>query len=69
LYHLFVLGDSVILILRVRQKSVVGREYAPLHTGASITRANSRNGVLPTRELEKAENNRTKSRHAVKRDG
>jgi hypothetical protein len=52
LYHLFVLRDSVILILRLRQESVAGQEYARLHTGASITRANSGNGVLPTRELE-----------------
>jgi hypothetical protein len=64
LYHLFVLRDSVILILRVRQKSVAGHEYARLHTGASITRANSGNGALPTREAEQSENNETKSRHA-----
>jgi hypothetical protein len=57
------------LILRVRQKSVAGHEYAPLHTGASITRANSGNGVLPIREAEQSENNETTSRHAVKRDG
>jgi hypothetical protein len=37
LYHLSVLRDSLILILRVRQKSVVGHEYARPHTGASIT--------------------------------
>jgi hypothetical protein len=37
LYHLSVLRNSIILILRVRQKSLVGHEYARLHTGASIT--------------------------------
>src|SRR5215472_1461971 len=57
LYHLFVLRDSVILILRVRQKGVADDEYAQLHTGASITRANSGNGALPTREAEQSENN------------
>jgi len=37
LYYLPVLRDSIILILRVRQKSVAGQEYARLRTGASIT--------------------------------
>jgi hypothetical protein len=69
LYHLPVLRDSVILILRIRQESGAGHEYARPHIGASITRANSGNGVLPTAELEQGENNETKSRHAVKRDG
>jgi hypothetical protein len=46
------------LILRVRQKSVAGHEYARLHTGASITRANSGNGVLPIREAEQSEKQR-----------
>jgi hypothetical protein len=46
--------------LRVRQKSVADDEYARLHTGASITRANSGNGALPTREAEQSENNETK---------
>jgi hypothetical protein len=69
LYHLSVLRDSVILILRLRQESVAGHQYARPHIGASITRANSGNGTLPTRELEQGENNDTKSRHAVKHDG
>jgi hypothetical protein len=64
-----VLRDSVILILRIRQESVAGHEHARPHIGASITRANSGNGALPTRELEQGENNETKSRHALKRDG
>jgi hypothetical protein len=55
-YHLFVLRDSIILTLRVRQKSVAGHEYARPNIGASITRANSVNGALPTRELEQGEN-------------
>jgi hypothetical protein len=46
--HLFVLRNSVILILRVRSKSVVGHGCAQPNTGASITRANSGNGVLRT---------------------
>jgi hypothetical protein len=50
---LFLLRDSIILMLRVRQESVAGHEYARLNIGASITRENSEN----------------KSRHAVKRDG
>jgi hypothetical protein len=69
LCHLFVLPDSVILILRVKEKNVAAHEYAPPHTGVSITRASSGNGALPTRELEQGEDNETKSRHAVKRDG
>jgi hypothetical protein len=36
-YYLCVLHDSIILILRVRQKDAVGHEYARLHTGANIT--------------------------------
>jgi hypothetical protein len=46
---------SVISILWLRLKSVVGPEYAPPNTGASITRGNSANGVLPTRESEGGE--------------
>jgi hypothetical protein len=64
LYHLPVLRDSVILILRLRQEGVAGHEYARRRIGASNTRANSGNGALPTRELEQGENNETKSRHA-----
>jgi hypothetical protein len=64
LHHLSFLRDSVILILRLRQESVAGHEYARSNIGASITRANSGNGALPTRELEQGENNETKSRHA-----
>jgi hypothetical protein len=37
LYYLPVLRDSIILILRVRQKSVADQEYARPRTGASIT--------------------------------
>jgi len=37
-------------ILWIGVKSAVGPEYAPLNTGASITRGNSGNGALPTRE-------------------
>jgi len=61
---LFVLRDSCILFLRIREKSVAGREYARPNTGASITRASSGNGVLPTRGLKQGENNKTKSRRA-----
>ena len=32
-------------------------EYAPLHTGVSITRGNSGNGVPPTRGLERGKEN------------
>jgi hypothetical protein len=63
------LRDSVILILRAKQESVAGHEYARRYIGASITRANSGNGALPTRELEQDKNNETNSRHTVKRDG
>jgi hypothetical protein len=38
------------------QKSVVGHEYAPPNTGASITHGNSENGALPTREPERCAN-------------
>jgi hypothetical protein len=37
LYYLPALRDSIILILRVRQKSVAGQEFARPRTGASIT--------------------------------
>src|SRR4030095_3157727 len=37
-YHLFLLRDSIILMLRVRQKSVAGHEYERLNIGARITR-------------------------------
>jgi hypothetical protein len=40
------------LILRLRQESVAGHEYARRHIGASITRANSGNGALLIRESE-----------------
>jgi hypothetical protein len=60
--HLLVLRDSVILILRVRQESVAGHEYARPHIGASITRANSGNGALPTRELEQGEKQKATTR-------
>jgi hypothetical protein len=43
---------------------MAGHEYARPHIGANITRGNSGNGALPTRELEQSENNETKSRHA-----
>jgi hypothetical protein len=69
LYHLFVLRDSGILILRLRQKSAGGHRYARPNTGANITRANNENGAPSIRELEQGENNETKSRHAMKRDG
>ena len=46
---------SVISTLWIRLKSAEGPEYAPLNTGASITRANSGNGALPTRESEEGE--------------
>jgi len=36
-------------------KSVAGPEYARLNTGVSITRANSGNGALPTRDPEQGE--------------
>jgi len=49
---LFVLRDSCILFLRIREKSVAGREYARPNTGASITRASSGNGVLPTPQIK-----------------
>jgi len=45
----------VILILWRRLKGVVGPGYAPLITGASITRGNSANGALPTRESARVE--------------
>jgi hypothetical protein len=49
---------------------VADHEYAQPHIGACITRANSGNGVLPTRELEQGENNvNIKAGHPVKRDG
>ena len=51
LYYLPVLRDSIILILRVRQKSVAGQEYARPRTGVRITRGNSGNGALLTREI------------------
>jgi hypothetical protein len=50
-----VLRDSVILSLRLRQESVAGHQYARLHIGASITRANSENGALLTREPKHVE--------------
>jgi hypothetical protein len=50
-----VLRDSIILILRVRQKSMAGHESARLHTGASITGCKSENGVLLTREPKHVE--------------
>ena len=37
-------------ILWLGVKSVAGLGYAPLTTGVSITRGNSGNGALPTRE-------------------
>jgi hypothetical protein len=43
-------------VLRARQKSVAGHEYARPNTGASITRGNSGNGALPTHGLEQSEN-------------
>jgi hypothetical protein len=46
---------SVVSILWLRLKNVVGPEYAPLNTGVSITRGNSGNGALPTRESEGGE--------------
>ena len=46
---------SVISTLWIRLKSADGPEYAPLNTGAIITRANSENGALPTRESEEGE--------------
>jgi hypothetical protein len=45
----------VISILWLGLKGVVGPGYAPLITGASITRVNSGNGALPTREEERGE--------------
>jgi hypothetical protein len=45
---LFLLRDSIILSLRVRQKSAGGPEYGRLHTGGSTMRGNSGNGALPT---------------------
>jgi len=39
------------LILWIRLKSVAGPEYARLNTGVRITRGNSANGVLLTREI------------------
>jgi len=56
--HLFLLRDSIILMLRVRQKSVAGHEYARLNIGANITRENSENGALPIREGEQARKQR-----------
>jgi len=47
---------GVILSLWARKRNVVGDEYARPHTGASITRENSGNGVLPIRESEQGEN-------------
>jgi hypothetical protein len=52
-YDLLVLRGRLFLILWIRLKGVVGPEYAPLITGASITRGNSGNGALPTRESER----------------
>jgi hypothetical protein len=57
-YHLFLLRDSIILMLRVRQESVAGHEYARLNIGASITRENSENGAPPIREGEQARKQR-----------
>jgi hypothetical protein len=45
----------LILWIRVRLKGVAGPEYARLNTGASITRGNSGNGALPTRDSEQSE--------------
>ena len=51
--HLFVLRDSLILSLTdPLKKRVAGHVYAWQNIGASITRANSGNGALPTRELK-----------------
>jgi hypothetical protein len=41
---------SGILISWLRKKSAAGREYARPNIGASITRENNANGVLPTPE-------------------
>jgi hypothetical protein len=49
------LAQLVILILWIRLKGVVGPEYAPLITGASITHGNSGNGALPIREPARGE--------------
>jgi hypothetical protein len=50
LYHLGILDAmrSLVLILWIRLKGVVGPEYARLNTGGSIIRGNSGNGALPT---------------------
>jgi hypothetical protein len=49
---LFVLRESVYFDFTGKTKNVVGHEYARPNTGASITRGNSVNGALPTRESE-----------------
>ena len=69
LYHLFVRRDLPIFILRARQNSVAGREYARPNTGASITRVSSGNGVLPTRDWNGAKTTKQKAAAPVKRDG
>lgn len=61
------LRDSIILILRIRQKSVADLGYDRPNTGASITGSNSGNGVLPTREPKQVENKNNAANDRAKR--
>jgi hypothetical protein len=52
----FVICLCCLIVLWARKRNVAGDEYARLNTGANITRGNSENGALPTRESEQGEN-------------
>jgi hypothetical protein len=50
-YHLFGRGCRLLILWIRLRRSVAGAEYARLNTGARITRGNSGNGALLTREI------------------
>jgi hypothetical protein len=56
----FVICLCCLIVLWARKRNVAGDEYARLNTGANITRGNSENGALPTREPKKLESKTTR---------
>jgi hypothetical protein len=68
-YHLFLLRDSIILMLRVRQKSVARPRIRTAEYWREYYTRKQREWRAAHPRLEQGENNETKSRTLAKRDG
>jgi hypothetical protein len=66
-YHLFGRGCRLLILWIRLRRSVAGAEFARLSTGVRITRGNSGNGVLLTRENRAGREQKSRNGKGVRR--